>query len=193
MCWPCYILRPLAVRSPPSAVVRQLAPQSLVPTSVSSGQNCWRIVSRCGQVWRMCSGVCSSEPHSQWAESARPSLFGCFRSPQWPVRRRKMVVWVLLSRVLIWSFCRSYPLCFSLQADFCFCFTKVLTSLYEVERCGWGSFAAAFASLFAVSFPAMPTCAGTHRSTFWSSSPGVFPGYSGFLPSFIGLMIQPTK
>ena len=28
---------------------------------------------------------------------------------------------------------------------------------------------------------------------FWSSSPGVFSGHSGFLPSFIGLMIQPTK
>ena len=28
---------------------------------------------------------------------------------------------------------------------------------------------------------------------FRSSSPGVFSGYSGFLPSFIGLMIQPTK
>ena len=28
---------------------------------------------------------------------------------------------------------------------------------------------------------------------FWSSSPGVFSGYSGFLPTFIGLMIQPTK
>ena len=28
---------------------------------------------------------------------------------------------------------------------------------------------------------------------FWSLSPGVFSGYSGFLPSFIGLMIQPTK
>ena len=28
---------------------------------------------------------------------------------------------------------------------------------------------------------------------FWSSSPGVFSGYSGFLPSFISLMIQPTK
>ena len=28
---------------------------------------------------------------------------------------------------------------------------------------------------------------------FWSSSPGVFSGYSGFLPSFVGLMIQPTK
>ena len=48
----------------------------------------------------MCSGVCSSEPHSQWAESARPSLCRCFLSPQWPVHRRKMVVWVLLSRVL---------------------------------------------------------------------------------------------
>ena len=80
-------------------------PQSLVPTSVSSGQNCWRTVSRCGQVWRMCSGVCSSEPHSQWAESARPSLFRCFPSPQWPECRWKMVVWALLSRVLIWSFC----------------------------------------------------------------------------------------
>ena len=28
---------------------------------------------------------------------------------------------------------------------------------------------------------------------FWSSSPGVFSGYSSFLPSFIGLMIQPAK
>ena len=28
---------------------------------------------------------------------------------------------------------------------------------------------------------------------FLSSSPGVFSGYSGFLPSFIGLMIQPIK
>ena len=27
----------------------------------------------------------------------------------------------------------------------------------------------------------------------WSSSPGVFSGYSGFLPSFIGLMVQPIK
>ena len=104
------ILRPVAARK--SSVCCSLAacPQSLVPTSVSSDQNCWRTVSRCGQVWRMCSGVCSSEPHSQWAESARPSLFRCFLSPQWPVRRRKMVVWVLLSRALIWSFCGSYLL-----------------------------------------------------------------------------------
>ena len=28
---------------------------------------------------------------------------------------------------------------------------------------------------------------------FWSSSPGVFSGYTGFLPSFIGLMAQPIK
>ena len=28
---------------------------------------------------------------------------------------------------------------------------------------------------------------------FWSSSPGVFSGYSGFYPSFIGLMVQPIK
>ena len=28
---------------------------------------------------------------------------------------------------------------------------------------------------------------------FWSSSPGVFSGYSGFLPSFIGSMVQPIK
>ena len=28
---------------------------------------------------------------------------------------------------------------------------------------------------------------------FWSLSPGVFSGYSGFLPSFIGLMVQPIK
>ena len=87
--------------------------------------------------------------HSQWAESARPNFFRCFRSPNWLVRRRKMVIWVLLSRVLIWSFCGSYPLFFSLQADFYFCFRRVLTSLYEVERWGWESFVAAFASLSA--------------------------------------------
>ena len=28
---------------------------------------------------------------------------------------------------------------------------------------------------------------------FWSLLPGVFSGYSGFLPSFIGLMVQPIK
>ena len=28
---------------------------------------------------------------------------------------------------------------------------------------------------------------------FWSSSPEVFSGYSDFLPSFIGLMVQPIK
>ena len=28
---------------------------------------------------------------------------------------------------------------------------------------------------------------------FWSSSPGVFSGYSEFLPSSIGLMVQPIK
>ena len=28
---------------------------------------------------------------------------------------------------------------------------------------------------------------------FWSSSPGVFSGYSGFLPSFNGLMVQSIK
>ena len=36
--------------SPPSACSSAACPQSLVPTSVSSGQNCWRTVSRCGQV-----------------------------------------------------------------------------------------------------------------------------------------------
>ena len=136
--------------------------QSLMPTSVSSGQNCWRTVCRCGQVWRMCSGVCSSEPHSQWAESARPNLFRCFHSPQWPAHRRKKLVWVLLSRVFIWSFYWSYPLFFSLHVDLCFCIKRVLTSLYEVERWSWGSFAAAFASLSAVSFLAMPTSTFTH-------------------------------
>ena len=140
-------------------------PQSLVPTSVSSGQNCWRTVSRCGQVGRMCSGVCSSEPHSLWAKSARPNLFRCFLSRQWSVCRCKMMVWVLLSRVSIWSFSGPYSWFFSLQADFYFCYRRVLTSLYEVERWSWTSFAAAFASLSAVLFPAMPTCVGTHWST----------------------------
>ena len=43
----------------------------------------------------MCSGVCSSKPHSQSAESAKPNLSRCFLSPQWPVCRWKIVVWVL--------------------------------------------------------------------------------------------------
>ena len=108
--------------SPLSAAVPQLAPRAWCPLQCLLAKT----VSRCGQVWRMCSGICSSKPHSQWAESARPNLFRCFLCPQWPVRRWKMVVWVLLSRVLIWSFCGSYPLVFCLflfffclQADFC--------------------------------------------------------------------------
>ena len=132
--------------SPPSAEVRQLVPRAWCLLQCLLAKT----VGVLTQVWRMCSGVCLSEQHSQWAESARPNLFIWFLSLQWPVRRRKMVIWVLLSRVLIWSFCGSYPLFFSLRADFCFCFRKVLTSLYEVERWGWGSFAAAFASLSAV-------------------------------------------
>ena len=28
---------------------------------------------------------------------------------------------------------------------------------------------------------------------FWSSAPGIFSGYSGFLPFFIGLMVQPIR
>ena len=41
------------------------------------------------------------------------------------------MVWVLPSRLLIWSFCGSYPLFFSLQANFCFCIRRVLTSLND--------------------------------------------------------------
>ena len=37
-----------------------------------------------------------------------------------------MVVWVLLSRVLIWSFCGSYPLFLNLQAGFLLLFQKGL-------------------------------------------------------------------
>ena len=76
-----------------------------------------------------------------------------------------MVVWVLMSRALIWFICGSHQLFFSLQADFCSSLTRVLTSLYEVQRWGYESFAAAFASLSAVLFLAMPTCAATHWST----------------------------
>ena len=49
--------------------------------------------------------------------------------------RLKMVVWVLLSRVLIWPFCVSYPLFFSLQADFCL-FQKGLNFLCKRWRGG---------------------------------------------------------
>ena len=38
-------------------------------------------ISKCGQVWRMCSGVCSSD-----SLSTSPSLFSCFLSHQCPVR-----------------------------------------------------------------------------------------------------------
>ena len=63
------------------------SPQSFVvgrrvPRAWWRGQ--WRGLSPC-VVWRMCSGVCSSEPHWQWADSVRPSLFMCLLSPQCPV------------------------------------------------------------------------------------------------------------
>ena len=56
-----------------SAFVQQFALQSLVPAWVSSGQNCCRTVSRCGQVCGIRSGTCSSLEQSQRAESARPN------------------------------------------------------------------------------------------------------------------------
>ena len=80
----------------------------------------------------MCPAVCSSQPHTQWAESVWPTLLS-FLGPQWPVRRRKMVVWVLLSRILMWSFCGSYPLLFSLRFDFCFCFRRLLNSHCSIQ------------------------------------------------------------
>ena len=67
----------------------------------------WRVVSRFGQIYRMYSGICSPEPHSKWAESVRPNLLRCFLNPYWPMHRRQIVVRVLLSGVLTWSFCRS--------------------------------------------------------------------------------------
>ena len=76
MWWPCWILRSVAARKSVVCCSSAACSQSLVPTSVSSGQNCWLTVSKCGQVWRMCSGVCSSGPHPQWAESAGPYLTG---------------------------------------------------------------------------------------------------------------------
>ena len=85
MWWPCWILRPVAARKSAVRCSSAACPHSLVPTLVSSGQNCWRTVSRCGQVWRMCSGVCSSEPHSQWAESANYSAYAGFFLAAWEV------------------------------------------------------------------------------------------------------------
>ena len=83
----------------------------------------------------MCSGVCFSGPHSQWAESARPSLFRCFLNPQWPAHRRKMVVWVLLSRVLIWSFCGPYQVSRLISASARFVFYLVYLSTQQYANC----------------------------------------------------------
>ena len=151
--------------SPPSAVVWQLAPRAWCPLQCLLAKTAG-VLSPCVGRSEECAQEFApqSHIHSGLNQEDLVSSDG-FLSPQWPVRRQKMVVWVILSRVLIWSFCGSYPLFFNLQADFCFCFRRVLTSLYVVEKWGWGSFAAAFASLSAVSSPAMPTCAGTHWST----------------------------
>ena len=75
-----------------------------------------------------------------------------------------MVVWVLLSRVLIWSFCGSCPLFFSLQADFCL-FQKGLDFFVWGGEVGLREFCCCLYQSVCSLFPAMPTCAGTHRST----------------------------
>ena len=139
------------IGSPLSAVVRQLFPRAWCQLSVF-----WpKLLAYCPQVWAGLKNVLRS---LLLRATFTVGWISKTQFLQWPVRRLKMMVWVLLSRVLIWSFCGSYPSFFSHQANFCF--RRVLISLYEVERWGWGRLAAAFASL-----SAMPTCAGTHRST----------------------------
>ena len=150
----------------PSAVVWQLAPTAWCPLQCLLAKTVGVLSPGVGRS-EECAQEFAPQSHIHSGLNQQGLVSSdVFLSPQWPVRRRKMVVWVLLSRVLIWSFCGSYPSFFSLQADFYFCFRRVLTSLYDVERWGWGRFAAIFASLSAVSFPAMPTCAGTYWSTW---------------------------
>ena len=57
-------------------------PQSLVYAVVSSGRDCWCMTSKWRQVCRMCSGVCCSQPHLQWAELVGPNLLKSFLGDQ---------------------------------------------------------------------------------------------------------------
>ena len=104
-----------------SAAVSQLAPRARCPLQCLLTKT----VSRCGQVWRICSGVYSSELHSQWAESAIPNLFRCFLNPQWPVRRWRIVVWVLLSKVLV---------CLSVGHIHCFSVSRLISASRNLSK-----------------------------------------------------------
>ena len=142
--------------SPPFAVFWQLPPPppptpsaSLVPTWVSAGQNRWCTAPGVGR-----SEECAQEfaprshIHSRLNQQDLTSSDIFFtHSDQYvdPVKGVNLVfLWVI-------------SIVFQSLGFFCFCFRRVLTSLYEVERWGLGNFAAAFASLSAVSFSAMPT------------------------------------
>ena len=55
-CWLCYIILSSDEAAKWAAFRRSpIGPQSLVWREVSCGQISWRLSSRCGQVWRMCS------------------------------------------------------------------------------------------------------------------------------------------
>ena len=132
--------------SPLSAVVWQLAPRAWCPLQCLLAKTVGVLSPGVGRS-EECAQEFAPQSHIHSGLNQQDLVSSDVFLAQWPVCRWKMVVWVLLSRVLIWSFWGSYPLFFNLQADFCFCFRRVLTSLYEVERWGWGSFAAAFASV----------------------------------------------
>ena len=68
-------------------------PENLICTRVSSGQNCRHMVSRWGNVLR--SFLFKATLTVGWI--SRIDLFRCILGPQWPVCRRKMDIWVLLT------------------------------------------------------------------------------------------------
>lgn len=113
---------------------------------VSVGKKVWLAVSWCGQICKMWSGVRPglrttfavgwvNNTHSLWM----------FLSPQWPVRRRKMVVWLLLTSMLIWSCCGLIVAIIIIYLFFVFhsiCLLllkySVLVSVWEFELLQWG-------------------------------------------------------
>ena len=79
------ILRLVAATSARKSAVHcssAACPQSLVPTSVNQCFLAETVGALSPGVGRSeecaCSGVCSSEPHSQWAESAKPNYLDFF-------------------------------------------------------------------------------------------------------------------
>ena len=120
--------------SPPSAVVQQLAPRAWCPLQCLLAKTVGVLSPGVGRSEECAQGFApQSHIHSGLNQQDLVSL-DVFLAHSDQYADGRWWVWVLLSRVLIWSFCGSYPLFLNLQADFCFCFRRVLISLYVVEK-----------------------------------------------------------